>query len=600
MEGITLLFSSILKSIWKLIKGRRRAIFFLYLMVLISALLESFGIASLYPIVDILQNPKMRQEYEQTVFFWLPFLKKYVSGDRFIPFALITVGVLFFLKNTLLVFAQYGNVKVITDLHYGWMNQIFKSYLNRPYQFFLEHQAGDLVQRQLQQTGSSSGALRNLVLCLGGLTSFLSIYLVLCFVQLKITLILTGLIIPIGLLIFKMTANNVYQAGRQVVHLEKQGYAWSTEILAGIKQVKIFCAEDYFYSRLKNNWKEYVRHTIYNTMAVFLPRPVIETLAVMLGLGAVYLLVDNTGGNDAIPVLAVFAAALYRMLPLISGTSSQVIAFVSKVPAIEIVAHLLTTTPSILKGKKVPPFTTSMRLENVSFTFNKKDVVLQNLSLVFEYNKYYAIVGSSGCGKSTIVDLLTGFYKADQGNILIDGVDLKYSDIGTWLPQIGVISQDTFIFSGTIEDNICFGIDEKDRDLERMCSAARIAYADEFIEKMPNSYKTTIGERGYQISGGQRQRLAIARALYLDPPILIFDEATSALDPISEKKVQKAIESLHGQRTVITVAHRLSTVANADHIYVIDKGRLVEEGIHQNLRSMNGLYSQLCANQNIK
>jgi ABC-type multidrug transport system fused ATPase/permease subunit len=280
--------------------------------------------------------------------------------------------------------------------------------------------------------------------------------------------------------------------------------------------------------------------------------------------------------------------------------SSQFMAFASKVPAIEIVAHLLNTTPSIPKGKKIPPFTTSIKFENVSFTYNKKDVVLQNLFLVFEYNKYYAIVGSSGCGKSTIVDLLTGFYKPDQGNILIDGVDLKYSDIGTWLPQIGVISQDTFIFSGTIEDNICFGIDEKDRDLERICSAARIAYANEFIEKMPNGYKATIGERGYQISGGQRQRLAIASALYLDPPILIFDEATSALDPISGKKVQKAIESLHGQRTVITVAHRLSTVANADHIYVIDKGRLVEEGIHQNLRSMNGLYSQLCANQNTK
>ncbi len=584
-----------------LIRGKRRALFFLYLMVLTSALLESFGIASLYPIVDILQDPKMRQEYEQMVFSWFPFLEEHISGDRFAPVVLIAVGFFFLLKNVFLVFAQHGNFKIATELHYSWMNQIFKSYLDRPYQFFLQHQAGDLVQRQLQQTKSASGALRNLALCLGGFTSFLVIYLVLLFVQWKTTLILTGLMIPAGLLIFKITTSNVYNAGRHIVQLEKKGYAWSTEILAGIRQVKIFCAEDYFYDQLKNNWKEYTRHVIHNMMAVFLPRPIIETLAVVFGLGVIYILTGDLGarGSNAIPVLAVFAAAFYRMLPLISGTSSQAMAFVSLVPAVEIVSHLITTAPSKSGGKKISPFTTSMRLENVSFSYNEKEQVLKNLSITLKHNKYYAIVGSSGCGKSTIVDLLTGFYKTEQGSILVDGVDLKDADINTWLPQIGIISQDTFMFSGTIEDNICFGIEEKDRDLERMRSAAKIAYADKFIENMPNGYKTTIGERGLNISGGQRQRLAIARALYLDPPVLIFDEATSALDPISEEKVHKAIESLHGKRTVITVAHRLSTVINADHIFVIDKGHLVEEGTHQSLRSINGLYSRLCASQNI-
>ena len=588
-----------IKSIWSIAQGKRGVLFFLYLMTLASAVLESFGIASLYPVVDILQGPKVRQHYEQIIFSWLPFLDEYISGDRFIPSILVTVGIVFLFKNAFLIFAQYGNFKVVTGLHFKWMNQVFKSYLDRPYQFFLEHQTGDLVQRQLIQTKSASEALRNFVLILGGLTSFLAVYLVLCFIQWKVTLALTALIVPIGLLTLKISTSNVYKTGRQIVELEKRGHAWSTEILAGIRQVKIFCAEDYFYNQLKDNWKKYVRHAIYNMMAIFLPRPVIEIFAVAFGLGVVYLLMDYIGGSEAIPALAVFAAALSRILPLISSTSAQAMTLAGTVPAAETVAQLLATAPSLSVGKKISPFTTSMKLENVSFSYNGKDRVLQDLSLTFENNKYYAIVGASGCGKSTIVDLLTGFYKTQHGRILVDGVDLKDADISSWLPQIGIVSQDTFIFSGTIEDNICFGVDEKDRDLERMRSAIKTACANEFIEKMPDGCKTTIGERGLTLSGGQRQRLAIAQALYLDPSVLIFDESTSALDPVSEEKVYKNIESLHGKRTIILIAHRLSTVANADHIYVIDRGRLVEEGTHQNLSSMNGLYSRLCTSQQV-
>ncbi len=181
--------------------------------------------------------------------------------------------------------------------------------------------------------------------------------------------------------------------------------------------------------------------------------------------------------------------------------------------------------------------------------------------------------------------------------MLIDGVDLRDVDMHSWRAQLGVISQETFIFSGTMEDNICFGVDVEKRDLERMREAARISYADEFIQQLPEGYRTLVGERGVKLSGGQRQRLAIARAIYLDPPILILDEATSSLDSLSEQKVREAIELLHGERTVIVIAHSLATVAGSDHIYVIENGRLTEQGSHEELRARGGLYSRLCAGQ---
>ena len=272
----------------------------------------------------------------------------------------------------------------------------------------------------------------------------------------------------------------------------------------------------------------------------------------------------------------------------------------SLLPSVETVAALLRQEPTAEKGPPIPPMTKQIEFQNISFSYDGRKNVLEDLSLKFENKKFYGIVGVSGSGKSTIIDLIAGFFKPQKGQVLVDGVDIKNANINTWLRQVGIISQDAFIFSGTIDDNICFGIDIEDRDQNRIKEAARIAYADEFIDPLPEGYQTMVGERGVKLSGGQRQRLAIARAIYLDPPVLIFDEATSSLDVNSERKIQEAIETLHGKRTVIVVAHRLVTVASADNIYVLENGGLAEKGTHEELKVRNGLYSRLCAKQSLE
>jgi ABC-type multidrug transport system fused ATPase/permease subunit len=271
----------------------------------------------------------------------------------------------------------------------------------------------------------------------------------------------------------------------------------------------------------------------------------------------------------------------------------------SLVPSAETVANLLSEEVRKITGDALPAMNEKIEFKNISFSYSNREVVLRDISLTFENNKFYGIVGISGSGKSTIIDLMAGFFKPQKGRVSIDGVDLSDADVSTWLCQLGLISQEAFIFSGTIEDNICFGVDVDDRDQSRIKEATQIAYADEFIDTLPEGYQTMVGERGVKLSGGQRQRLAIARAIYLDPPVLIFDEATSSLDANSEKKVQEAIEALHGKRTVIVIAHRLVTIASADYIYVIENGRLTEEGTHEKLKAETGLYSRLCAKQSL-
>jgi ATP-binding cassette, subfamily B, bacterial PglK len=589
-----------LSSLLVLARGKRRALALLYLLVLGSAAMESIGIASFYPLVDMFQNVDQLDHYRDKLNSWVPALES-LSREQFLSFTLLVIGALFVFKNVFLILASYGNIKVLTDLYCSWMNKIFKIYLDKPYKFFLENKAGDLVQRKIIQTQKASGALRTLVMLLGGMTTMLGIFFVLCFMSPKITFAIVFLMMPVYYATMKLSHGKIYKAGDRIVELEKQGFALTTEVLSGIKQVKVFCAEDHFQDKAKDIWKEYARHFIHNIFLSSLPRPILETIVVLSGVGALFLFTKTTGqGQAAFPILAVFAVGIYRILPLAAASSTQAMTLASILPSAETVASLLNQEPNTNRSSPVPLMTNQIEFQNISFAYKNRGTVLEDLSLKFENNKFYGIVGVSGSGKSTIVDLIAGFFKPQKGQVLIDNVNLEDVDTSTWLSQIGIISQDAFIFSGTIEDNICFGVEVENRDPNRIKEATRISYADEFIDLLPEGNQTIVGERGVKLSGGQRQRLAIARAVYLDPPVLIFDEATSSLDANSEKKVQEGIEALHGKRTVIVVAHRLVTVSSADYIFVLEEGKLSEEGTHEQLRSGNGLYSRLCAKQSLK
>ena len=271
----------------------------------------------------------------------------------------------------------------------------------------------------------------------------------------------------------------------------------------------------------------------------------------------------------------------------------------AQLPCVNTVSELLHKKSELGENIQKTGFKDAIEIKDLNFEYNADVPVLKNIAMTFEKGKFYGIVGPSGSGKSTLVDLLIGFYAPLQGSIIINGKSINDIDIQGWRKTVGVISQETFIFNGTVEENISFALDGRHKHAGRIKEAAKMADAHEFIESLPQGYQTLVGERGLKLSGGQRQRLAIARAVYRDPDILIFDEATSSLDAISERKIQKAIEALSHEKTVIAIAHRLSTIINADYIYVMDNGRIVEQGTHELLISNQGLYESLCRKQGI-
>jgi subfamily B ATP-binding cassette protein MsbA len=295
-----------------------------------------------------------------------------------------------------------------------------------------------------------------------------------------------------------------------------------------------------------------------------------------------------------------FMAAMFLMYGPFKGISRTYTSVHQGLAGAERVFEILDEKPAITDkpdAKKAKAFSYSIDLENVSFAYADAPV-LKQISLTIKAGQTVALVGMSGVGKSTLVDLIPRFYDVTAGRILLDGVDIRDLTVRSLRAQIGIVTQHTFLFNDTVKNNIAYGI--ANPDMNGVIAAAKAANAHEFIMAMPYGYDSLVGEMGMQISGGQRQRLAIARALLKNAPILILDEATSALDTDSERLVQDALENLMIDRTTVVIAHRLSTVRRADRIIVLVDGGIAEDGTHDELLARNGEYSRLCTIQSLE
>lgn len=325
--------------------------------------------------------------------------------------------------------------------------------------------------------------------------------------------------------------------------------------------------------------------------------PIVESLTVIgvaaFLIGGYVFLEDAT--RSSLPRLAVFLLILYRLMPRIGSINNSLAIINRFLPAIDRISSILRTDDKEYMVDGDRSFTglrDGIEFRNVSLSYDKgEDGAVENLSFMIPRGCMVALVGESGAGKSTVVDLLLRLYDPTVGQILVDSVDLRELDSRAWRNHIGVVSQDTFVFNASVRDNIAFGRPEATED--EIIAAAEVASAHEFITELREGYDTVVGDRGCRLSGGQRQRIAIARAVLRQAPILVLDEATSELDSHAERQIQKALDNLRTDRTVIAVAHRLSTILMADQILVLEDGKLVEKGRHTELLALNGRYARI-------
>lgn len=365
-----------------------------------------------------------------------------------------------------------------------------------------------------------------------------------------------------------------------------------TNNLTGITTIKSFTTEDYEINRLMKDsdaYRQSNRHAI-TLSAAFVP---LIRMIILAGFKALLLYGGLAAVRGDISVgtytLVFLIQRLLWPLTRLGETFDQ---YQRAMASTTRVMNLLDTPIAIRTGNiSLPQVLGELEFENVNFAYNGRNPVIENLSLHIPAGKTIAIVGSTGSGKSTLVKLLLRLYEVQSGTISLDGVDIRELDFKNLRSHIGLVSQDVFLFHGTVGENIAYGtITANDNEI---IAAAKIAEAHEFIKELPQGYETIVGERGQKLSGGQRQRIAIARAVLKNPPIIILDEATSAVDNETEAAIQRSLEKITANRTTIAIAHRLSTVRNADRIYVMEYGKLVEQGTHEQLLAQQKIYASL-------
>jgi ATP-binding cassette, subfamily B, bacterial MsbA len=505
--------------------------------------------------------------------------------------AFVLKNVFGYLQGYFMAFVEYASMKDLRDETYRHLHKL-------PIGYFKSERVGNIISRFTNDVNiiqaSISATFSNLIKEPLTILVFLGIALSISW---KLSLF-AFVIVPSASLIIAWIGTKLK---KQTIILQSK-IADITSILqetiSGVKIVKAFGMEQFENNRFMQETKNYFKLVLKTVRTKNLSSPITEILSVIIGVviiyyGGVLVLVDRT--LNASEFLG-FLFAIFQMMPPIKELGSVNNRIQEASAAADRIFEIIDIEPQIknkLNALVLNNFKDEIVFKNISFKYEDSDVnVLDNLNLNVKRGEILALVGPSGGGKSTLADLIPRFYDPTEGQILIDGTNIKDITIESLRSKMGIVTQETFLFNTNIAENIAYGL--TDYPMEKIIEAAKTANAHNFITEMPNGYNTMIGERGVKLSGGQRQRLTIARALLKNPEIMIFDEATSALDNESEILVQEAIERLMMNRTTIVIAHRLSTIRNATNILVLDRGRIIQQGTHDVLiAEEKGLYKKL-------
>ena len=501
----------------------------------------------------------------------------------------IIKNIFLYIKNICLTYVQYN---LITKIR----NDLYHHFHNLSLSFFDRTKSGELTSIVVTDVS-------NMRIALG--TSFHKLFVepinILMFISLlfiintKLAIYATA-IIPITAMIIFWIGRSIRRKSRRTAKQIAGIMGILTEILNSIRVVKAFGTENIERKRFKQEQDRYYNLISKRAKLRLVTSPITETIGAIIGVsllwvGGVDVLVTGTMSSED---FIRFILILFSVLGPVRLLSNVSVNLQTGVASAERVFNILDTPPDIIEKPDaidLKGFSQEIQFDKVGFNYDGGGKVLSDVSFSIHKGSIVAIVGPSGAGKSTIADLIPRFYEVKEGAITIDGQDIRDITLFSLRDKMGIVTQETILFDETIEFNITYGISESTE--EDLIASARAANAYDFIQDQPKGFQTVIGEKGVKLSGGQRQRIAIARAIFNNPPFLILDEATSALDTKSERLVQNALDNLMKNRTVLVIAHRLSTVKNADQIIVMDEGKIRQKGTHQELIQNDGLYSRL-------
>ncbi|WP_299819407.1 ABC transporter ATP-binding protein [uncultured Jannaschia sp.] len=580
--------------------NQRRSFGLLIVMMLVMGLMDLAGVASILPFLAVLGNPGIIEDH--AALGWIYESLGFSSSYAFLQFLGLTVFLMVMASIAVKAFTFYLVTRFSRSVSTALGIRLLRQYLARPFEWFLgQHSAnlGNSVLSEVAQVvlGSITPAIRALA------NLIVLLFLVGFLVMLEpVGAIVMGVLLGgcFGL-VYKLLRNYLLEIGRDRKAAMEERYKITTEAMGGIKEVKILGLEDAYMKRfLKPSWR-LARHHAAVALLGEMPRYVLEGL----GFGGMlvfilYLLWSHDGSLDTVlPILGAFAFAGLKLMPTIQVLFRDLAQIRFGETALEalhddLAAPLPSPPLRHLTGERPIRLQRELRMDRVSYTYpDAERPALDELSLAIPAGTSAGFVGPTGAGKTTAIDVILGLLVPASGQISVDGTPITKENLHHWQAEIGYVPQTIFLSDDTVAANIAFGEAEIDREAVRR--AARLAHLDAFVQTLPQGYDTVVGERGVRFSGGQRQRIGIARALYRNPDIVVFDEATSALDNVTERAVMDAIRTLHGQKTVIMIAHRLTTVAQCDTIFFLRDGRLDGKGDYAALSQENRAFRSLVA-----
>ena len=580
------------------------------LMNVLSAVFNIFSFALIIPVLRIIF------QMDDTVYEFIP----WGTGDLMKTLAnnfnwfvsqynvehgpivtLISLSAVMILMTALKTACYFGSTAVMVPLRTGIVKdmrmEIYNKILSLPLGFFSQERKGDIIARMsgdVQEvensiTGSLDMIIKNPILIIIYLGTLIAI-------SWKLTLFVL-IFAPLMIWLMGVIGRNLKKKSTEAQALWSDTMSQVEETLGGLRVIKAFLAEKVMSLRFgkvtdamrRKNARVATRQALAHPVSEFLGTVMI---CIVLCVGGALIVGDNSF-IDA-PTFIYFMTILYSIIQPIKDLSKAAYNIPKGLASMERIDRILNARNSIKDSegaKDIASLDKSIRFEGVGFSYDGSRQILSDINLEIPKGKTIAIVGASGGGKSTLVDLIPRFYDVNEGRITLDGTDIREFKLESLRALMGNVNQEPILFNDTIFNNIAFGVEGATE--QQVIEAAKIANAHEFIMEKEEGYQTNVGDRGCKLSGGQRQRISIARAILKNPPILILDEATAALDTESERAVQEALERLMNNRTTIAIAHRLSTIKDADEIIVIDEGRIVERGRHDELIALNGYYRKL-------
>ena len=592
----------IIKKFTKILnKQQKLRVIVIAVMMVIGAFLETLGVGLILPLVSAITTPDIitTNKYARLVCEIFD-----LHATR--TFMIVVIAALIFVyifKNLYLFLEYYVQYRFICNNRFAVQRRLMEVYLHRPYEFFLNAESGEIVRVVTNDTSSTFNLLSAILSFFTEAVVSVALIAVIVvtdpFMAILMAVVLGGTMLLIGQIIKPILRSAGLKYQKNSAKMNK----WLLQSISGIKEVKVAEKEEYFLNQFSKYGRKAIDSERKNSVLGQVPRLSIEAFSISAMLAVIAILMWRGREIDTmLPQLSAFAMAAVRLMPSVNRMTASLNQMAYYEPALDkMIEHLSVAERWEQAGRLVDGNEHMVRettgaqqaatrdlnehislerqitLSDIVFTYPNADhPVLDHANMIIPIGKSVGVVGTSGSGKTTAIDILLGLLEPQGGRVLADGVNIR-DDYSSWLSHLGYIPQMIFMLDDTIRANVAFGISGSEVDDAQVWKALEEAQLKEFVQSLPDGLDTTIGERGVRLSGGQRQRIGIARALYTDPELLIFDEATSALDNETEAAIMESINALHGRKTLIIIAHRLTTIEECDMVYRVEHGQIVQE-----------------------